>query len=126
MLDGPFRASASCLRGLRVLIVEDSWHIASTVEALLERVGMVIVGAAATVRDAEQFAYERGPKVAIVDIKLRDGMAYGLIERFHDLGISVVVVSGFSTFSAPLVKAVAVLQKPFNGDDLLAALLLAA
>src|SRR5215510_4792580 len=125
MLDEPFRASASRLRGLRVLVVEDSWLIASTVESLLERVGMVIVGAAATVSDAERFAHERGPKVAVVDIKLRDGMAYGLIDRLHELGVRVVVVTGFGTFCIPLVKAVAVLQKPFNADELLAALLLA-
>jgi len=125
MLDEPFRASASRLRGLRVLVVEDSWLIASTVESLLERVGMVIVGAAATVSDAERFAHERGPKVAVVDIKLRDGMAYGLIDRLNDLGVPVIVVTGFGTFSMPLVKTVAILQKPFSADELLAALLLA-
>jgi len=125
MLDEPFRASASRLRGLRVLIVEDSWHIASTVESVLERVGMVIVGAAPTAGDAERFAHEGGPKLAVVDIKLRDGLAYGLIDRLHDLGIPVVVVTGFGTFSMPLVKAVAILQKPFRADELVAALLLA-
>ena len=125
MLDEPFCVSASRLRGLRVLIVEDSWHIASTVESLLERVGMVIVGAAATASDAERFAHERGPKVAVVDIKLRDGLAYGFIDRLHDLGVPVIVVTGFGTFSMPLVNAVAILQKPFSEGELLAALLLA-
>src|SRR5215468_271746 len=58
-------------------------------------------GAAATARDAERFAHEHGPKVAVVDIKLRDGMAYGLIDRLYHLGVPVVVVTGFGTFSMP-------------------------
>ena len=125
-MNEPICASASRLRGLRVLIVEDSWHIASTVESLLERVGMVIVGAAATVSDAERFAHERGPKVAVVDIKLRDGMAYGLIHRLHDLGVRVVVVTAFDALATPLVKAAAIVRKPFSRDELLAALARAA
>jgi ActR/RegA family two-component response regulator len=86
---------------------------------------MVIVGAAATTSDAERFAHERGPKVAVVDIKLRDGLAYGFIDRLHDLGVRVIVVTGFDTLSMPLVNAVAILQKPFSAGELLAALLLA-
>ena len=123
MLDDPLRASSSRLRGLRVLIVEDSWHIASTVESLLEQVGMVIVGAAASASDAERLAHERAPKMAVVDIKLRDGMADGLIDRLHDLGVGVVVVTGFAPTSTPFVKAAAILQKPFSAGELLAALL---
>ena len=126
MLDEPFRRSVSRLRGLRVLVVEDSWHIATTVESLLKEVGMVIIGAAASAHDAERLAHERAPNVAVVDIKLRDGTAYGVIDCLHDLGVGVVVVTGFTTLSTPLVKAAAILRKPFNGDELLAALLRAA
>jgi DNA-binding response OmpR family regulator len=111
---------------LRVLVVEDSWHIATTVKSLLEEVGMVIIGAAASARDAERLAHEHAPNVAVVDIKLRDGMAYGVIDYLHDLRVGVVVVTGFAALSRPLVKAAAILRKPFSGDELLAALLRAA
>jgi len=122
MLDGSLSATAARLRGLRVLIAEDSWLIAKAVQGLLEDVGIVIEGVAAGVIDAETLACERAPELAVVDLKLRDGMAFGLIDRLHDLGIRVVVISGFSTFSAPITKAAAVLQKPFGGDELVAAL----
>jgi hypothetical protein len=46
MLEEPLRSAASRLRGLRVLIVEDSWHIAKALESLLGQAGMIIVGAA--------------------------------------------------------------------------------
>jgi DNA-binding response OmpR family regulator len=111
---------------LRVLVVEDSWHIATTVESLLKEVGMVIVGPVASARDAERLAHDHAPNAAVVDLKLRDAMAYELIDRLHDLGVGVVAVAGFVTLSTPLVKAAAILRKPFNGDKLLAALLRAA
>ena len=122
MLDGSSSASAARLRGLRVLIAEDSWLIAKAVQRFLEDVGIVIEGAVAGVIDAETLACDRVPELAVVDLKLRDGMAFGLIDRLHDLGIRVVVISGFSTLSAPITKAGAVLQKPFGGDELVAAL----
>ena len=122
MLDGSFSATAARLRGVRVLIAEDSWLIAKAVQRLLEDVGIVIEGVVADAIDADALACERAPELAVVDIKLRDGMAFGLIDHLHDLGIRVVVISGFSTFSAPITKASAVLQKPFGGDELVAAL----
>jgi ActR/RegA family two-component response regulator len=122
MLDGSFSATAARLRGLRVLIAEDSWLIAKAVQRSLEDVGIVIEGVVADAIDADALACERAPELAVVDIKLRDGMAFGLIDHLHDLGIRVVVISGFSTFSPPITKASAVLQKPFGGDELVAAL----
>jgi DNA-binding response OmpR family regulator len=122
MLDEPFSVAVSRLQGVRVLIVEDSWYIAKAVESVLEDVGMVIAGATATASVAERFARKRAPKVAVVDVKLRDGMAFGLIDLLHDLGVRVVVVSGFTAFSTPPGKVAAILQKPFSGDELLAAL----
>jgi ActR/RegA family two-component response regulator len=83
---------------------------------------VVIAGPAATAADAELIACECAPNLAIVDIKLRDGMAFGLIDRLHDLGVRVVVVSAFAAFSAPLVKAAVILEKPVNKEKLLAAL----
>jgi DNA-binding response OmpR family regulator len=122
MLDGSFSATAARLRGLRVLIAEDSWPIAKAVQSFLEDVGIVIEGVVADAIDADTLACERAPELAVIDLKLRDGMAFNLIDRLHDLGIRVVVISGFSTFSSPITKASAVLHKPFGGDELVAAL----
>jgi DNA-binding response OmpR family regulator len=122
MLDGSFSTTVDRLRGLRVLIAEDSWLIAKAVQKFLEDVGIVIEGVVADAIGADTLACERAPELAVIDLKLRDGMAFDLIDRLHDLGINVVVISGFSTFSAPITKASVVLQKPFGGDELVAAL----
>ena len=49
-------------------------------------------------------------------------MAFGLIERLQDLGIRVIVVSGFSEISVASVHPVLILQKPFRREHLLTAL----
>jgi FixJ family two-component response regulator len=61
--------------------------------------------------------------VAVVDVKLKDEIAFGLIDRMHDRGICVVVVSGYAVLPSSTKKAVAILQKPFSEADLLATLL---
>jgi DNA-binding response OmpR family regulator len=110
------------LRGLGVLIVEDSWAISRALRVLLAEVGMVIVGPVATAADAERLALERAPRVAVVDLQLRDGMAFGLIDRLRVLGVRVVVVSGFAPSLTPPVRADAILQKPCSDLELLATL----
>ena len=115
-------AASSLLRGGRVLIVEDNWVIASSVRSLVEDVGMAIAGTAATAGEAEQLARQRTPDAAIVDVKLGDEMAFDLIERLHDFGIRVIVVSGFSGISIASVHPALILQKPFRSEELLTAL----
>ena len=102
MLDGSLRAATGLLRGVRVLIVEDSWYIARAMESMLKDVGMVIAGAAATTTDAERLVRENAPSVAVVDVKLRDGMSFDLIERLDELGIRVVVDGLVLSWTQPL------------------------
>jgi DNA-binding response OmpR family regulator len=80
-----FSTASLCLRGVRVLLVEDSWTIVNALECLLEDVGMVIAGVAATAADAERLASEHSPQLAVVDLKLRGNMAFGLIVEFPSL-----------------------------------------
>jgi hypothetical protein len=94
--------------------------IGQTVQALLEKVGMVIDGPVATAIAAQRLA--RAPQVSVVEVKLKDGMAYGLIDRLHDLGVRVVVFTGFAPFSTQPVRADAILQKPCGGQELLTTL----
>jgi len=113
---------ASELRGLRVLVVEDSWHVANALKALLEELGVNVAGPAATLGEAEHLLAARDPAVAIVDINLKGEMAYGLIDRLHDRGVRVVVVSGYAVPQVAQGKVAAILQKPFSAKSLLAIL----
>lgn len=110
------------LRDLQVLVVEDSWHVANALKALLEELGVKVTGPAATPAEAERLLAARKPDVAIVDINLRGEMAYGLIDRLSELGVRVVVISGYAIPQVAQSKVAAVLQKPFSAKALLAIL----
>jgi CheY-like chemotaxis protein len=118
--------SAADLKGLRVLVVEDSWHVAHALKSLLEELGMVVAGPAASLGDAERLLAARDPEVAIVDINLKGQMAYGLIDRLHGRGVPIVVISGYAIPQIAQGKVAAVLQKPFSAKSLLAILRRAA
>jgi CheY-like chemotaxis protein len=114
------------LQNLRVLVVEDSWHVANALKALLEELGVNVSGPAATPNEAERLLAARTPDVAIVDINLKGEMAYGLIDRLHERGVRVVVISGYAVPQVARSKVAAVLQKPFSAKSLLAILRQAA
>jgi DNA-binding NtrC family response regulator len=116
-------ADALDLQGIRVLLVEDSWHLGVAMKRLLQLHGAEVAGPAATTAEAEGLIAERVPDVALVDFNLRDDeRADGLIDRLHDQGVPVVVVSGYAVFPMAPEKVAAILQKPVAESQLLAAL----
>jgi len=117
--DKPSRAD---LRGVRVLVVEDHWHVANALRSFLEAEGMKVSGPVATTADAQRLATEQKPDLAVVDIHLKLETAYVLIHQLDDLGVRVVVLSGYAVLPELTKKVVAVLQKPFNPPELLGAL----
>jgi CheY-like chemotaxis protein len=119
----PSGSGTSDLNGLRILLVEDSWNVGMAMQSLLRAWGADVIGPAATVADAERLISEHAPDVALVDINLRGGeLAYNLIDRLHDRGIRVVVVSGYADVPLPQGKASAVLEKPVNEAQLIGSL----
>jgi DNA-binding NtrC family response regulator len=111
------------LNGLRVLVVEDSWEVATSLTELLKAWGADVLGPVATTVDALRLSSERTADAALVDINLRDGeRAYGLIDWLHDQGIRVVLMSGYADVSVAQGKAAAILQKPMKPDLLLQSL----
>jgi FixJ family two-component response regulator len=116
----------SDLSSLSVLVVEDSWQVATGLTLLLQSLGAEVIGPVATVSDAERMTSERRPNVAIVDINLRGGeRSHGLIDRLLNQGVGVVVMTGYADISLRLSKAVAILQKPMREELLLESLRLA-
>ena len=110
----------SSLKGMRILVVEDSWQVAVALKRLLQTLGAEVVGPVACTSDAERAISERLPDAAIVDINLRAGeRAYGLIDQLLDKGVRVVVTSGYSNISNLPEKVAGILQKPVEAAQLL-------
>ena len=93
--DGP-KFDLSNLKGVHVLVVEDTWHVAKALKSALELVGMRVSGPAATTADAKRLVAAQVPAVAVVDVNLKREMACGLIDDLHEQGVRVVVVSGYA------------------------------
>jgi CheY-like chemotaxis protein len=114
------------LKGARILVVEDHWQIASVLKTLLDDMGAEVTGPVATVAEAQRLTAEQKPDLAVVDINLRGEMAYALIDQLYSQGVRLVVVTGYAVLPQATEKVAAVLHKPFNGPELLAALRRAA
>jgi DNA-binding response OmpR family regulator len=124
--ESPVESGASTspeLKGTRILLVEDSWHVGTAIRRLLRAWGADVAGPAPTITDAERLIADVVPDVAIVDIHLRNGeLAYGLIDRLHEQRIPVVVITGYTAISVPPGKVEAILQKPVSMENFLAVL----
>lgn len=115
---GRLEAASPDLNGVRILVVEDCWHLGIAVKSQLEACGADVAGPVATTAAAERLISEQAPDVALVDFCLRGGeRADGLMDHLHDRGVRIIVITGYAAFAPG--KAVAVLQKPIDEAQLL-------
>ena len=115
-LDG---RNVDLLKGVRVLIVEDAWHVAKALKSTLEQIGMHVVGPAATTAQARDLAAAQRPELAIVDINLKQETSCGLIDELHEQGVRIIVITGYATPPVSKDSVAAILQKPFSGSELI-------
>ena len=119
--DAP-EAGSPNLKGMRILLVEDSWQLGMALKSLLRSFDAEVDGPVATTSDAERLISGHVPDAAIIDVNLRQGeRSYGLIDRLVAQGVPVVVTSGYSDL--PMVPAKAhILEKPISEEKLIAIL----
>ena len=118
--------ATAALDGMRVLIAEDSWPIALSLKATLERAGAQVVGPVPTVARACRLLDEEDIGLALVDVSLRDGMAHPLIEALTARGVKTVVLSGYPDVAGLDRDKVVLLAKPVEPEQLIEALRSAA
>jgi DNA-binding response OmpR family regulator len=117
----PGGGSSDDLKGLNVLLVEDSRDVGEAVRKLLESWGANVAGPVATSAEATSLIGQRLPDVALVDFHLRGGEhSLGLIARLREQGVPVVMLSGsFEFFPLPSIEGTVMLEKPFSDEELL-------
>jgi DNA-binding NtrC family response regulator len=109
----------SALNGVRVLVVEDTWHVAKAMKGALELLGMHVIGPTPTTAEARRLTAAHKPRLALVDLNLKREMACGLIDELYGQGIHVVVVSGYASIPVAEDKVAGHLQKPFSATELI-------
>jgi CheY-like chemotaxis protein len=108
------------LRGLRILLVEDSPVVADALKQHLELLGAAVAGPAATTAEAREVILGGRPDVALVDFHLRGENSYTLIAQLRQEGIPVIMLSGSIESSAPaLHEGVTMLEKPVREEQIL-------
>ena len=119
----PPASGSSELKGVRILLVEDSLPVGTAIKRLLRALGADVAGPAAAIADAERLIAESRPDVAIVDINLRDGeQANPLLDRLQQEGIPVIVITGYTTAPIKPGAVEAVLHKPVSVEQFLTTL----
>jgi len=113
------RQHRGTLEGLRVLLVEDSWIVGSSLKSMLELLGANVIGPAASLGDATALANSSRYDVAVMDLDLQGELADKLICTVHWRGVPVVVVTGYELPPAIADKVLTVIPKPINAGALL-------
>ena len=123
MATGPEGANVVILKGVAVLIVEDIWHVAQALKSTLEQMGMHVVGPTATTAEARSLAFAKSPRLAVVDVNLKQETSYALIDELHQQGVRVIVISGYTAPALSEDSVAAFLHKPFSETDLITTIL---
>lgn len=110
--------------GYRVLVVDDSPVLRIMLLEMLQSLGHEVVGEAANAADALQAFRTHKPDLVTLDISLpdKDGLTVLKELRRIDLNAKVLIVTGNDQkaleTNAMTLKALGVLHKPFDIDEL--------
>ena len=111
------------MRGLKVLVLEDSALIAMHLEEMLVDAGCVVVAALDSVGGALDFIRQNPVDAAVLDVNLRGEKVFGVAAELKSRDIPFVFSTGAGErYIPPQFDASPHLSKPFEPEDLHAAL----
>lgn len=108
---------------MRILIVEDDALIALAIEDILTDAGHTVVGLAPSKTQASRLAQQTHPDLALIDLRLADGMTgLDLMRDFDGSRLDSIIISALPPEIDARVAAHAFVAKPFTSDMLLRAI----
>ncbi len=110
----------SKLGGLRVLLVEDSFLVATSIARLLEDLGCLVVGPFATSEDAMKAAGSRGCDVGLLDINLGSGTSEPVADSLEQMGVPYLFVTSYQSpaMTNPRFATRRIVHKPLSRESL--------
>ena len=100
----------------RVLIVEDEWLIAASLEDDLREAGFDIVGPAPTLVAARKLLDEQHFNAAVLDVTLGEEKSYPIARLLIERGIPFLFLSGYTEGDLPVeFNGAPLMTKPANG-----------
>jgi CheY-like chemotaxis protein len=109
------------MKGLRILVVEDEFLLACTLEEDLQAFGAKVVGPCCNLAQALAASRCESFDVAVLDINLNGDMVYPLAEALTVRGIPFLFLTGYGVLDLPEeFRAMPRLSKPYNATSLAA------
>lgn len=110
----------SKLAGLRVLLVEDSFLVATSISRLLEELGCRVVGPYATNEDALRVVGSGGCDVGLLDINLGAVTSEPVAESLEQQGVPFLFVTSYQSPEAIKARFAArrTIHKPLSREVL--------
>ena len=116
-------APNAALKGLRVLVVEDEFLIALDLLAILDELGCVALGPAATVPAALRLLAADPPDATLLDLNLNGASAAPVAAALTAGGVPFAAVTAYAVRPGPVFDGVPVVPKPFRAEQIEDALL---
>jgi DNA-binding response OmpR family regulator len=111
------------LQGNRILLVEDVYMIAMSVQLLLEERGCVVVGPCPDTSTALAAIRRTSIDGAVLDIKLKGGESFVVAEALKQRGVPFLFLSGYRDARVPdSLRETICLEKPCSDEELLRAM----
>jgi CheY-like chemotaxis protein len=116
-------ADRAVLAGIRILVVEDVFLIASSIAELLQEVGAEVIGPAGELTEAIRLAQTGQIDGALLDVDLHGQTSFEVAAALNHRGIPFVFVTGYGDANIPgELRQAPLLGKPFRRHDFLEAL----
>ncbi|CAN7152598.1 response regulator [Brevundimonas sp. LjRoot202] len=101
--------------GRRVLIVEDESLVAMLLETILEDMGCLAVGPAATVDEGLRMAADETVDAALLDVNVAGRQVFPVAQALKDRGVPFIFSTGYGEGGLPDEwRGQPTLQKPFT------------
>jgi len=106
---------------LKVIIVDDEKPAIKAINLLLSKYfpDISFVYSATSVQDAFQLIRKINPDIVLLDIKMRDGTGFDLLNKFESIDFSIIFVTAYDDFALKAFRynAFNYLLKPLDIDD---------
>ncbi len=104
-----------------VLIVEDSWNVAQSLKAIVERAGARALGPVPSVSEALGIVESRLVSLALVDMHLKDDFADSLVDELIARQIPYAIITAYEALPTNADRAaLARMNKPLDHDGITA------
>jgi two-component SAPR family response regulator len=107
------------LNGVRLLVVEDNYLVATDLCSALLRRGAIILGPAGSLPRTRELLRRQTADCALLDLNLNGVLAFELAEDFQRAGVPTIFTTGYDPAFVPEgLRDVPCLQKPVNFNAL--------